>query len=182
MRWENRVGVGLLSLACITGCRTATRVSEQPRVDLALEGGGNRGYLVGAPPPAAAQKVTRQMVQTDVEIPSFYKPTTGDKKILKNIAPPEVDMSDESGTGTPAAPGSFGTYVVKKDESLWSIAAKKEIYGKATQWRRIYDANRDILKSPDQIRAGMVLKIPRDGEAKSKRAANRGDEGTRFKK
>ena len=147
------VGVGTL------GCRAATRVAEFPGVDLALEV-GNRGYLMGTPPPVGADRnSTRQMVHTDVEIPSLYKPTHG-KKVLQEIAPPEVDMADQSGGGTAPALGSFDTYTVKRGESLWSIAAKT--YGRATHWRRIYDANRDQLKSPDQLHAGMVLKIPRD--------------------
>ena len=176
MRWNSVLGCGLMSVMVLSGCRTATRVADVPRVDLSLEG-GNRGYLVGTPPPPSAQVTTREMVQADVEIPSLYKPKPGDKNrtILEEIAPPEVDLSGQGGAGTSPAPGTYDTYTVKKNESLWSIAAKK--YGRATRWRRIYDANRDVLKSPDQIHAGMVLKIPRAGEKTTST-----DEGTTFKK
>jgi nucleoid-associated protein YgaU len=79
----------------------------------------------------------------------------------------------------PAAPtGRYDTYVVQKGDSLWSIAAKPEIYGKATRWRRIFDANRDLLKSPDQLKAGMNLKIPREDGAEEEPA----DEGATFTK
>jgi len=173
--------LGLTVLALVSGCRTAARVTTVPRVDLELEGVGNRGYLVGTPPPAQELKTTRQMVETDVEIPSFYKPTrTGGQVSLEGVVPPERESSDESAamtSGTEPAPGTYDTYVVQKGDSLWSIAAKPEIYGKATHWRRIFDANRDLLKTPDRLKAGMTLKIPR-GDAGQ--AAE--DEGTTFKK
>ena len=179
MRVIGWAGVGLVGAISIVGCRTATRVAVVPRVDLSLEG-GNRGYLMGTPPPPSEQRTTREMVQTDVEVPSWYQPKRSDrsKRMLKEIAPPEVDMAEQAGTGTQLAQGTYDTYTVKSNESLWSIAAKKEIYGKATRWRRIYDANRDILKSPDKVHAGMVLKIPRD-QGKGKTMP---DEGTTFKK
>ena len=177
MRWGRIMGFGLIGMAFVSGCRTATHVADVPRVDLSLEG-GNRGYLIGTAPPAGSQHMTREMVQTDLEIPSLFKlqPGQKSKKILTEIAPPEVDLSEPGGVGTPPAPGTYDTYTVKQNESLWSIAAKKEIYGKATRWRRIYDANRDMLKSPDKVRAGMILKIPRE-----KRGAA-ADEGTTFRK
>ncbi|MBI4597846.1 MAG: LysM peptidoglycan-binding domain-containing protein [Candidatus Omnitrophica bacterium] len=163
--------VGLL----MAGCRTATRVADVPRVDLVLEG-GNRGYLIGTPPPPMEQKTSRQMVQTDVEIPSLYQPKPGGGKVLKEVAPPEVDLSEQDAAPAAVEPGPYDTYTVKKNESLWSIAAKPEVYGKATRWRRIYDANRDILKTPDQVRPGMVLKIPRG------KTTQQNDEGTALKK
>ena len=161
-----------------SGCRAATRMTEVPRVDLKLEG-GNRGYLVGTPPEPVELNPTRQMVATDIEIPSFYKPKhTGAPVNLEGIAPPEIDM-DEAGPA--AGPQTYDTYVAQKGDSLWSIAAKPEIYGKATWWRRIYEANRDQLKSPDRLRAGMTLKIPR-GEAEPTSNALYDEEGVTYKK
>ena len=71
--------------------------------------------------------------------------------------------------------------MVKKGGSLWSIAAKPEVYGKATRGRRLFDANRDVLKSPDRLRPGMTLKIPR-GQGETSAASAEQDEGTTFKK
>lgn len=172
------LGLGILVLAWMNGCRTATRVTTVPRVDLEMEAGGNRGYLVGTPPPAGELKTTREMIETDVEIPSFYKPKRGKTTGLGEIAPPEVDM-DEGGS-TSVVVGPFDTYVVQKGDSLWSIAKKPEIYGKATYWRRLFDANRDILPSPDRLKAGMTLKIPRGEEGAGETAY--GDEGVTYKK
>jgi hypothetical protein len=52
-----------------------------------------------------------------------------------------------------------GQYTVKGGDSLSKIA--RYIYGDASAFTRIFDANRDILKSPDVIHPGQVLKIPR---------------------
>lgn len=50
------------------------------------------------------------------------------------------------------------TYTVVKGDTLSHIA--KHLYGKASQWRTIFEANRDQLDDPDKIRPGQVLKIP----------------------
>ena len=177
-----QMAVGLAWAFLMTGCRTATRITEVPRVDLELSG-GNRGYVVGHPPEMANLKTTRQTVQTDVEIPSFYKPKRSGAPVgLEDVAPPETKMGAQgAGESVGAAPKRYDTYVVQKGESLWTIAAKPEVYGKATQWRRIFDANRDLLKSPDRVRAGMKLKIPRGDERGISSAAPE-EEGTTYKK
>jgi len=43
-------------------------------------------------------------------------------------------------------------------DSLSKIA--KHFYGDANKWRRIFEANQDILKDPDLIYPGQTLKIP----------------------
>jgi hypothetical protein len=179
MRGIAHVGLGMLVLVWMSGCRTATRVTTVPRVDLEMEGTGNRGYLVGTPPPVKELKTTREMIETDVEIPSFYKPKRARSAVgLEEIAPPEMEM-DETGAA-PTAPEQYDAYIVQKGDSLWSIAKKPEIYGKATYWRRIFDANREILKSPDRLKAGMTLKIPRGDEGAGETAYD--DEGVTYKK
>lgn len=60
-------------------------------------------------------------------------------------------------TGTTGATGSR-TYVVVKGDSLSKIAQRE--YGDAGKWRRIYEANQDIVKDPDLIYPGQTLKIP----------------------
>ncbi len=51
-----------------------------------------------------------------------------------------------------------GTYTVKPGDCLWSIAQKT--YGAGRQWIVIYNANKSIIKEPDQIRIGQVLVLP----------------------
>jgi nucleoid-associated protein YgaU len=50
------------------------------------------------------------------------------------------------------------TYTVVKGDSLSKIA--KNIYGKASLWRKIYEANQDQIKDPDLIFPGQLLRIP----------------------
>ena len=164
------------------GCRSATKLSEVPRVDLQLEG-GNRGFFVGTPPPAGELKTTRQIVESTIEVPSFYKPKRAGATVgLDDVAPSEMGMDEPLMAEAAPGPQVFDVYVVKKGDSLWSIAAKPEIYGKATKWRQIFDANRDLLKSPDRVRPGMTLKIPRGGEGSVSSSTTYDDEGVTYKK
>jgi nucleoid-associated protein YgaU len=49
-------------------------------------------------------------------------------------------------------------YEVQSGDSLSKIA--KEIYGDASRWNDIFEANRDKLSDPDEIRVGQELVIP----------------------
>jgi LysM repeat protein len=53
-------------------------------------------------------------------------------------------------------------YVVKKNETLPSIAARHDIYNDSFMWPLIYKANRDQIKDPKAVYVGQDLKIPRD--------------------
>ena len=50
------------------------------------------------------------------------------------------------------------TYTVVKGDTLSSIA--KKLYGNASKWRVIYNANLDLIKNPNIVRVGWVLVIP----------------------
>lgn len=51
-------------------------------------------------------------------------------------------------------------YVVQLDDSLASIAQK--FYGNESQWPLIYEANREAINHPGQLRVGLRLVIPQD--------------------
>ncbi|MGO9137700.1 MAG: LysM peptidoglycan-binding domain-containing protein [Syntrophales bacterium] len=55
------------------------------------------------------------------------------------------------------------TYVVKKCDSLWTIAKKKNIYNDPFLWPVIYEANKGKIKKANLIYPGQKLKIPRSG-------------------
>lgn len=75
---------------------------------------------------------------------------------------PKADFSDvtagSSSTAPEPAPAAPRTYTVAKGDTLSHIA--KRFYGDANKWKKIFDANRDILKNPDLVHPGEVLKIP----------------------
>ena len=50
------------------------------------------------------------------------------------------------------------TYTVKQGDTLSAIA--KEFYGKASEYPKIFEANKDKLKDPDHIKVGQELVIP----------------------
>jgi nucleoid-associated protein YgaU len=56
------------------------------------------------------------------------------------------------------APGQAATYTVKKGDTLSGIS--QQFYGQASAYRRIFEANRDQLSDPDEIKPGQVLRIP----------------------
>lgn len=49
-------------------------------------------------------------------------------------------------------------YTVQKGDTLSRISGK--VYGTTAKWQQIYDANRDIMKSPNDLQIGQKLKIP----------------------
>ena len=61
--------------------------------------------------------------------------------------------------GGPAATAApMSTYVVVKGDTLSKIAQRA--YGDARQWRKIYEANKDMIKDPDLIYPGQSFRIP----------------------
>jgi nucleoid-associated protein YgaU len=50
------------------------------------------------------------------------------------------------------------TYTVKKGDTLWTIS--KKFYNSGKNWKKIQEANKDILPTPEKLKAGMNLKIP----------------------
>ena len=71
-----------------------------------------------------------------------------------------ADFSDVSSGASTSAPtsGAGQTYTVKSGDSLSKIA--KRVYGDASKWQRIYEANRDKIKNPDLIHPGQEFTIP----------------------
>ncbi len=186
---SSRIGIGVLVLSLgITGCaRITARVVEKPRVDQELQQ-GNRGYLVGKPPAAAPRRETRQVIQADIEMATLKEmdPFPNRKASAPLAAPASSASAPVSIPVEPAAPsdtdlteGSIpqeavsstapsetsvtqepapATYTVKSGDTLEKIAAK--VYGDSSQWHRIYEANRDTLKSPNRLYPGQRLVIP----------------------
>ena len=69
-------------------------------------------------------------------------------------------VGDIKATGGAATPGAGGerTYTVKAGDTLSKIA--KEMYGDASAYMDIFNANKDQLHDPDKIKPGQVLKVP----------------------
>lgn len=84
-------------------------------------------------------------------------PASRKAQIAKGNIPPAIDATVE----TTPAPSLPSRYTVTAGETLWIIAAKKEIYQDPLLWPLLYRANRDQIKNPRQVYGGQVLNIPR---------------------
>ena len=74
-----------------------------------------------------------------------------------SAAPPTGAAVHGAGDGT-GTPWASRTYTVKAGDTLSGIA--KEVYGDASKYPRIFEANQPMLKDPDRIYPGQVLRIP----------------------
>lgn len=72
---------------------------------------------------------------------------------------PKADFSDVAArVDSTAEVGGEQSYTVQKGDSLSKIA--KHLYGDGNAWKRIFEANRDVLDDPDKIFPGQALRIP----------------------
>ena len=68
------------------------------------------------------------------------------------------EVEDEADTHDDAPASQFHTVV--KGDTLWAIS--KTYYGKGNRYMEIFEANKPMLKDPDKIYVGQVLRIPAD--------------------
>jgi len=66
--------------------------------------------------------------------------------------------SADAGSDEPPSAAHGDLYTVEEGDSLWVIS--KKVYGVGASWETIYQANRDVLESPDDLDVGMKLRIP----------------------
>lgn len=177
-------GIVLGTLGC---ARIESRVVEKPRLDQQMQ--GNRGVLMGtAPPVEKPRSETRQVVEIHIDLPTgeelnpWRKPKPAAEPESAGLAaapatapavppreeppapeweePPSVWEEPEPVRVAPM-PGSESEptlYIVRKGDTLEKIAEK--FYGDGKRWRRIYNANRDRMTSPNRIYEGQQLVIP----------------------
>lgn len=71
-----------------------------------------------------------------------------------------TSLVSSSGVSSPDSnsPAAQKTYVVQQGDTLWKVAAKKEIYGDGSQYRKIATAN--SIANPDVVPVGQKLVIP----------------------
>ena len=67
-----------------------------------------------------------------------------------------AEVDDKMELANPEPEATF--YTVKKGDYLSKIA--KEVYGDASKYNVIFEANKPMLKDPDLIYPGQVLRIP----------------------
>lgn len=132
--------------------KAGERKSDIPERDKDLT--GNRGYITSS----------RGL---EAETPFVRKPGP---PVLAPVEPARYEYEEEFEEVEPvvseevkAAPR---TYTVKEGDSLSKIA--KDLYGKASKWTVIYEANSDRIKDPNRVKAGTKLIIPELEERESR--------------
>ena len=60
----------------------------------------------------------------------------------------------------PAASVQVEYYVIKSGDTLSAIA--QHFYGKGSEWPRIFEANREVIKNADLIYPGQKIRIPKN--------------------
>ena len=77
----------------------------------------------------------------------------------------DISVDSNRAIGAAAGGGQGGggqTYEVKSGDNLSKIS--KQFYGDASEYMRIFYANRDKLNDPDKIQVGQQLMIPPDDD------------------
>lgn len=87
--------------------------------------------------------------------PSTYPPVTPRPKVEPHDS---GIVSGGSSQLTSRDEHTIQSYTVEKGDSLSKIA--KRVYGKASYWQQIFEANKDNIKDPDMIYPGQVLRLP----------------------
>ena len=86
--------------------------------------------------------------------------SSGNEEPVKKeeTANPAQEPPAEAEQATAAEGGAPSTYTVQSGDTLWKIA--ESVYGDGSEYQKIFDANRDVLESPDRILPGQELTIP----------------------
>jgi nucleoid-associated protein YgaU len=162
--------------ALCSGCVSIhPRIVDRPRVDQELPAGAEEQY--------PNREKTRQVIE--IEVDQKGKQEVEKKTSAKQVAPAEKSTEGQSKVVTEpkettvvhdenftfpkmtsqtltqpavAANGTAEQYVVQKDDTLQKIS--KKLYGSYSKWTVIYDENRDVIKDPNFLKPGKVLKIP----------------------
>jgi nucleoid-associated protein YgaU len=81
-------------------------------------------------------------------------------KLAIQSAAPSVAAASSASAAPTVQPKEPRLYTVKKGDTLWEIA--EAVYGKGhgKDNKKIFEANKPMLKSPDKIYPGQVLRIP----------------------
>jgi LysM repeat protein len=70
-----------------------------------------------------------------------------------------TDGHDKQTSNSPAKPSSTSrSYVVRDGDTLASIS--RRFYKSPAKWKKIRDANRDVIDDPGKLKAGQTLTIP----------------------
>lgn len=171
--------VTVCSVFILSGCVVRSYKVTRDRVDQKIS--GNQGYLKGQGAEGQEKKKTRTVQMVEIELHSPIKFERGARPqsaapapaermpddgltgnrgyITRSYAPDPVDLPEiRSVAPSETTPETLEDYTVQNGDTLQKISQK--LYGTTKQWYRIYKANQEVLKGPDKIYPGQVIKVP----------------------
>ena len=78
------------------------------------------------------------------------------------LAPADASATKPVDAPVTSVAGKGGEYVVRAGDTLSEISLS--VFGTASRWKELLDANKDKLSSPEGLQVGMKLKIPPGGK------------------
>jgi nucleoid-associated protein YgaU len=71
-----------------------------------------------------------------------------------------VERVNDEHLECPASDEVSEYYTVQSGDSLWKISQK--FYGDGNKYQKIFEANKEVIKNPDLIYPGQMLRIPKE--------------------
>jgi len=144
MKWLKDIGIvlaiGMIAII-VSGCPLRRR--PEPIVEKVIE-----------PEPIVEEVIEEEIIERiDIVCPHCDEPFVYPYE--PEPVPEVVEEVEEI-----VMPEVYVRYTVRRGDSLWSIA--DSFYGEPLRWKEIWKANHDQLPTPDALKVGMVLIIPKD--------------------
>jgi nucleoid-associated protein YgaU len=71
-----------------------------------------------------------------------------------------VERVNDENLECPASEEVSEYYTVQSGDSLWKIS--QQFYGDGNKYQKIFEANKEVIKNPDLIYPGQMLRIPKE--------------------
>ena len=94
------------------------------------------------------------MVRVGMELVIPQQRKAEPSRPTRAVGPPRIEVAAEVNSETKKT----RDYTVKKNDSLWKIAAAA--YGDGNRWTTVFEANRDSIRNKNSLKPGQVIKLP----------------------
>jgi hypothetical protein len=144
------------------GAKSAAKSTntDAPRFLTSEEEARNRDLLSrkkgAAPDPIPSVPVKKDNVVAADDIPAHNSEWEPAGPAVKKSTEPQRSVP----SGTVRTPGR--THVIQAGDTLSGLASK--YLGSSARYRELYEANRNVLRSPDDLREGVTIVIPDGGK------------------
>jgi nucleoid-associated protein YgaU len=128
------------------------------------------GMLVATPPAAVLEQRYPESIEKSARAASPAagtareagdgKPWFGPPAAPRNASRAPRETEKAGGSGYFYGRAGEPLYRIGPDDTLGSIAQKH--LGRFSRWHELYEQNRDVLKSPDNLTVGTVIRLPLD--------------------